>query len=186
MHGGDTLNVNHHMAVEAQWYALDFAKVGGATGRALATTSPPECADFYGWGAQVLAPADATVVAADDGWPDNSVGTTDPQHPLGNHIVLQHNDRFYWLAHLQRGSLAVRRADRVDQGGVLALCGNSGNSDFPHVHLHASRSQVFGQGRGENLIFSSIDVELTGARFANVDWPLIRGLFVANHIAGGV
>jgi hypothetical protein len=28
--GGDTPNVNHHMAVQAQWYGIDFAKVGGA------------------------------------------------------------------------------------------------------------------------------------------------------------
>ncbi len=30
------------------------------------------------------------------------------------------------------------------------------------------------------MIFKGIDVELTGKIFENVDWPLIRGLFVWN------
>ena len=29
MQGGDTLNVNQHLRVRAQWYAIDFMKVGG-------------------------------------------------------------------------------------------------------------------------------------------------------------
>src|SRR4051812_40567253 len=83
MQGGDTLNVNHHMAVEAQWYALDFAKVGGNSGRELARQAGTRCSDYYGWGADVLAPRDATVVVAEDRWADNDIGTTDRDHPAG-------------------------------------------------------------------------------------------------------
>jgi hypothetical protein len=31
------------------------------------------------------------------------------------------------------------------------------------------------------MVFGPIDVELTGSMFTNVNWPLIRGLFVRNH-----
>jgi hypothetical protein len=46
MAGGDTPNVNHHMAVRAQWYAIDFMKVGGAEGRALTKTDGKTLEDF--------------------------------------------------------------------------------------------------------------------------------------------
>ena len=94
-------------------------------------------------------------------------------------------DRYYYLAHLQRGSVRVQVGERVERGQPLARCGNSGNSDYPHLHLHATRSPRFGEGVGENITFSGIDVELAFKRFRNVEWPLIRGLFVANSLAGG-
>src|SRR4051812_28931128 len=49
MQGGDTLNVNHHMSVRAQWYAVDFMKVGGLSQRELAKTDGSTIEDFYSW-----------------------------------------------------------------------------------------------------------------------------------------
>jgi hypothetical protein len=43
-------------------------------------------------------------------------------------------------------------------------------------------SPTFNKGLGQNMIFKGINVELTGKVFENVDWPLIRGLFVSNAI----
>jgi murein DD-endopeptidase MepM/ murein hydrolase activator NlpD len=39
-------------------------------------------------------------------------------------------------AHFQPDSIRVREGDRVEQGDVLALVGNSGNSVAPHLHFH--------------------------------------------------
>ena len=36
------------------------------------------------------------------------------------------------------GSLTVKKGDRVRRGQVLGLVGNSGNSDFAHLHFHIS------------------------------------------------
>jgi murein DD-endopeptidase MepM/ murein hydrolase activator NlpD len=44
--------------------------------------------------------------------------------------------RFALYAHLQPGSLRVKLGDKVKAGEVLALLGNSGNSDAPHLHFH--------------------------------------------------
>ena len=44
--GGDTVNVNHHMAFEPQWYGVDFAKLGGYMDRELSRSTPSRCADF--------------------------------------------------------------------------------------------------------------------------------------------
>jgi murein DD-endopeptidase MepM/ murein hydrolase activator NlpD len=40
--------------------------------------------------------------------------------------------RFAFYAHLKPGSLRVKRGDRVREGEVLALLGNSGSSTGPH------------------------------------------------------
>jgi hypothetical protein len=57
---------------------------------------------------------------------------------LGNHVVIRLDDDAHVLiAHLRRGSLRVRRGDRVGVGDVVGECGNSGNSSEPHVHIQA-------------------------------------------------
>lgn len=179
--GGDTLNVNQHMAVEAQAFGIDFAKVGGAGQRQLAADTPTRVEDFFSWGEPVLAPADGTVVSAVNDRPDNPLGTKDEAQPAGNHVVIELSEgRYVFLAHMQRGSVVVKAGDTVRRGQRLGLCGNSGNSDFPHIHLHVQDTPELNQGRGLNSVFGPIDAELTGKQFSKVSWPLIRGLFVAN------
>jgi hypothetical protein len=183
MQGGDTLNVDQHMSVRAQWFGLDFAKVGGLSQRELSrTASPSRAEDFYSWGEPVLAPADGDVASVIDALPDNPLGVKDTGHPTGNRVVITvAPTRFVILAHFQRGTISVKAGQRVRRGEVLGKCGNSGNSDFPHVHMHVQDSAELNAGNGQNATFASINVELTGRPFENVTWPLIRGLFVANH-----
>ncbi|WP_433890583.1 M23 family metallopeptidase [Streptomyces sp. CA-111067] len=109
---------------------------------------------FPGFGAPVLAVADATVVRAADGRRDhrsrNSLlgvlyvlavegparDMAGPGRLLGNHVILDLGNGAYALyAHLRRSSLTVREGDRVRAGQPLARCGNSGNSTEPHVHF---------------------------------------------------
>lgn len=182
MQGGDTPNVNDHMGVPAQWFGLDFAKVGGPSQRELARGTPTKAEDFYSWGEPVLAPVDGEIIAVVDGLPDNPLGVKDPQHPAGNHVVLKTAEgRFVFLAHFQRGTISATVGQRVEAGARLGACGNSGNSDFPHIHMHIQDTPVLNTGRGQNPVFAHIDVDLAGKHFADVAWPLIRGLFVANH-----
>ena len=56
---------------------------------------------------------------------------------LGNHVVLDVGDGTYAvLAHLRRGSVRVRKGQRVQAGDLLGEVGNSGNSSEPHLHFH--------------------------------------------------
>src|SRR5262245_49869136 len=177
--GGDTLNVNSHMAVRPQWFALDFAKVAGAGGNELARGQASKVEDFYSWGEIVRAPIAGEVVAVVNDLPDNPLGTKDIQNPAGNHVVVRVTEaRFVFLAHLQKASAAVKVGQRIKVGDRLGLCGNSGNSDFPHVHMHVQDTADLKKGQGQNPTFSSVDVELNGKRFSKVTWPLIRGVFV--------
>lgn len=180
--GGDTLNVNHHMTVPAQAYGLDFVKVAGASEREISTPNPQRVEDFYAWGQSVLAPHDGEVVAVVNDLPDNALGLKDERNPAGNHVGIQiAPDRFVFLGHLQRGSISVKPGDRVVAGQTLGRCGNSGNSDHPHVHMHLQDQRVLGTGNGHMPVFADIKVELSGKVFEHVTWPLTRGLFVSNR-----
>ena len=179
MQGGDTPNVNQHMSVRAQWYAIDFMKVGGPGGRSLVKTDGATCEDYYSWGEPVLSPCDGEVVGMANDLPDNPLGKKDAKNIAGNHVVIKiASDQYVFLAHFQQKSILVKVGDHLKSGQLLGKCGNSGNSDGPHVHMHIQDTPTLNEGFGQNLIFKNINVELTGKVFEHVDWPLIRGLFV--------
>ena len=98
------------------------------------------------FGRVVLAPVSGVVVAAVDGEDDHDEQETFPRRSLvdtvreplwifGNHIVIEHEGVFVLLAHLQEGSLSVRKGDTVAEGAPIARAGNSGNSMRPHLHV---------------------------------------------------
>jgi len=179
MQGGDTLNVNHHMTVLAQWYAIDFMKVGGPSQRSLVKTDGASIEDYYSWGEPVSSPCDGEVIGVVDDLPDNPLGKKDTKNPAGNHVVIKiATNRFVFLADFQKKSIQVKVGDKLKSGQVIGKCGNSGNSDGPHVHMHIQDTPTFNDGQGQNPIFKNINVELTGKVFEKVEWPLIRGLFV--------
>ncbi len=182
MQGGDTPNVNHHMSVRAQYYGIDFARVDGPGQRALAQGSASKIEDFYSWGAAVLSPVEGEVIAVSDEFPDNPLGVKDALNPMGNGVVIKAGaDRFVYLAHFQKKSITVRPGQKVAQGQEFGKCGNSGNSDFPHIHMHVQDTPTFNAGTGQNIVFTGMNVEMTGKQFRKVDWPVISGLFVWNE-----
>lgn len=179
--GGDTINVNHHMKAPSQWYGLDLMKCGGEAGRSITKGDGDRLEDFYSWGVEVLSPVAGVVDEAHDGEPDQTLGESDKLKPFGNHVRIKVSDTEYvYLAHLQNGSVQVQVGQEVDTGDLLGLCGNSGNTTAPHIHMHVQNSREPFTGRGQNMTFHNIDVELSGKEFARVDWPLLTGLFVAN------
>jgi murein DD-endopeptidase len=99
-------------------------------------------ANWYGFGTPVLAVADAVVSAAHDGVPENEP-SDQRAVPItletvgGNYLILDLGaGRYAFYAHLQPGSARVKVGDKVHRGQVLALLGNTGNSDAPHLHFH--------------------------------------------------
>ena len=54
----------------------------------------------------------------------------------GNSVAVNHGGGWEtYYCHLRRGSLTVRRDQRVEKGDKLGFVGSSGLAEFPHVHL---------------------------------------------------
>ncbi|MBM7456653.1 murein DD-endopeptidase MepM/ murein hydrolase activator NlpD [Oceanisphaera litoralis] len=69
-----------------------------------------------------------------------------------NHLRLRHADGTMTLyAHLQTGSLQVKKGDKVKAGQRVAASGHTGYSSGPHLHLAV---QVDHQGRRESIPFT--------------------------------
>jgi murein DD-endopeptidase MepM/ murein hydrolase activator NlpD len=128
--------------------------------------------DYLGWGREVLAPAGGVVLYARNDVGDNpKPGTVDPDALAklpdamwavgGNCVVIDHgNGEFSFLAHMQHGSVRVKKGDRLEQGAVIGLLGNSGNSQAPHLHYHLMAGPA---------IFRSDPLP---SRFENADVPV--------------
>jgi hypothetical protein len=154
--GGRTRLRNYHVEAADQRHAYDFVvwKEGG-TFRGAGTRNE----DYWAWGRPVLSPGAATVIAARDGVPDNLPidRISNPWAPAGNHVLLDFGTGEYALvAHFQRGTVQVKVGDVVRSGQLLGLCGNSGNSSEPHVHIHLQdRTTLFRGTAGLPLAFTS-------------------------------
>lgn len=150
--GGRTLGLNYHAAIRAQRFAHDLlmvkdGKSHAGDGKALT--------DYYCYGQPILAPAAGTIVAATDTLPDQPIGSRDPAHAAGNHVVIDHgNQEFSLLAHLQPRSLKVKVGQRVKAGDVLGLAGNSGNTSEPHLHVHLMNGPRMEDSDGLPMPFS--------------------------------
>ncbi len=144
--GGRTVEENYHAAYVDQRFAYDFVIVRNGSSH---EGTGLENADYYCFGEPILAPAAGSVVAAVDSVPDNAPGKFDDGAPLGNHVIIDHGEGEYsFLAHLQKGSVAVAPGQQVAAGEQVGACGNSGRSSEPHLHYHLQNSAQFGRGEG--------------------------------------
>jgi len=124
----------------AQRFAIDWIKFG-QNGQ-LWSRDLEKNSDWFGYGAEILAVADAVVAAVNDGVPENKPDTDSRAVPItletigGNYVTLDlGNGRYAIYLHMQSGKMRVKTGDKVRRGDVLGLLGNSGNSDGPHLHF---------------------------------------------------
>ncbi len=101
--------------------------------------------DYYCFNKPVTAPADGVVEEVIDDIDDNIIGKTNLEQNWGNTVIIKHADDFYSkMSHLRKQSVKVRRGDRVRQGDQVGLCGNSGNSPYPHLHFQLQSTPYVG------------------------------------------
>jgi hypothetical protein len=125
--------------------------------------------DFVGWGREVIAPADGVVSYSRNDVPDNTTpGVIDmealqklPEQPwpiAGNVVVIDHgNGEYSFLGHMRRGSVRVATGNRVKQGDVLGLLGNSGHSQGPHLHYHLMNGALLFRNDGLPSQFENVE-----------------------------
>ena len=148
-------------------FAIDWVKIGsnGDTRHDGSTKNE----NWWGWGEPILAVADGEITEVVDEFSDNTPRVLPPvtlDNIAGNHVILKiAENRFVTYAHLQKGSIKVRRGARVHRGDVLALLGNSGNSTGSHLHMQLTDRDSVLQSQGIPFVFAAFTYLGPGADY---------------------
>jgi hypothetical protein len=138
LHTGAFLPIDGRPRV-AQRFAIDWERLDDQ-GR-IYTGEQGDVNSYTIYGQKVHAAADGRVISVVNDVPQQIPGALPDNLPLGqddgNNAVIDLGDgRFVLYAHMQPGSVRVKKGDKVRRGQVIGLVGNSGNTSAPHVHVH--------------------------------------------------
>lgn len=142
-------NPYEHRRMHSQEFGFDLVKTDSNM-KIIPDTGNQNNKIVY-YGTEVLAIAEGLVVDIFESFPENpGAGELISQEQMqelfpitgylpiaaGNYIVIEHQgEEFSFYAHLIPNSLKVKSGEKVKQGQVLGLLGNSGNSTAPHLHF---------------------------------------------------
>jgi hypothetical protein len=142
-------------------FAIDWVKLdeSGHTAKGDADV----VGNAYGYGAEVLAVADAVVAATRDDVPESTSVAAHPKHAIGdatgNYVALDLGDgRYAFYEHLKPGSLRVKPGQRVKRGETIAALGFTGDSTGPHLHFHIADSVSPLGSEGVPFVFERFEV----------------------------
>ena len=96
--------------------------------------------EYYCFGLPVLCPADGKILALENSIPDNSPGVKNEKNNWGNYVIIEHAEGEYTeISHFKMSSIIVNVGEYVTRGQQLGLCGNSGYSPIPHIHIQRQK-----------------------------------------------
>lgn len=164
-HWGSLVAMNGALTIP-QRFALDLVGVddkGHALRTGVRDLQKTAYRDWIGYGADVLAVADGTVAGVRDGEVEHPPLTAQPEPEsltteglFGNYVVIDIGSHaFAGYAHLARGSVRVKRGDRVHKGQVIGRLGQSGNSAAPHLHFQLADAPTFEGSEGIPYVFNA-------------------------------
>ncbi|HMV10417.1 MAG TPA: peptidoglycan DD-metalloendopeptidase family protein [Cyclobacteriaceae bacterium] len=155
--GGDTREQNYHVDYVAQKNAFDIV-IRDSSGKSYLTHGKTN-EDYYAFGKELIAPCDGEVVLVVDGIKDNVPGQMNAIYVPGNTVVIKVAANEYLLfAHFKQHSIVVKEGQKIKQGQLLGLCGNSGNSSEPHLHFHIQNVENMMNATGIKCYFDNIIV----------------------------
>lgn len=152
---------------QGSWrYAYDFVVVdeAGSTFKNAGSTLE----DYYAFRKPVLSPVRGRVVKVINSLADMPIGEVDRSNNWGNLLIIYDPRGFFVeISHFARSSIKVSEGDWVETGTFLGLCGNSGYSPQPHIHVQV---QATGEIGAATLPFSFTSY-LAGEQFFANDLP---------------
>jgi len=155
--GGDTEELNYHHPVKSQKFAFDFF-ITNETGLTCENGGVFN-ENYFAFGQQVFSPYSGIVEFVVDGIPDNMPGDINNYYVPGNSVLIKLSEKEYlFLAHFKQSSLLIKPGEQISKGQLLGLCGNSGRSSQPHIHLHLQSSNNFSSADGIKMEFSQVSV----------------------------
>ena len=132
-------------------YSYDFVLVDEAN--ELSKPNATNNEDWFGFGIPVRAVEAGVVTKVVSKHPDDRSfdprdSLTDINALLGNYVVIDHgNGVFSAYAHLKQDGARVRAGEKVRRGQAIAALGNSGSSNFPHLHFQLMNApDMHGEG----------------------------------------
>ncbi|AFU68105.1 zinc-dependent peptidase, M23 peptidase family [Psychroflexus torquis ATCC 700755] len=153
--GGDTKEQNYHVAYKSQKNAFDMI-ITNAAGKSHKNDGKNN-EDYYAFGKDLIAPASGEVVLVVDGVKDNKPGVTNPNYVPGNTVIIKtSNNEYLFFAHFKQHSIKVKQGQKIQQGDLLGLCGNSGNTTEPHLHFHIQNVEDMNIATGAKAYFEEI------------------------------
>ena len=156
--GGRTLETNNHcrpadQGPQNQLYAYDF---GGGKIR----VKKKIVEDYSVFGKAVLAPGNGIVVQVINGSIDVMPEERDRNVGVGNAIIIDHqNGEYSLLCHFKHNSIKVKVSNKVKQGDILGLCGNTGNTFRPHIHFNLQDGPFMHKAKALPAQFNKIIVD---------------------------
>ena len=133
-------------------YAFDNLRINDAG--EIYSGDPTKNESYFNYKDTLYAVANGTVVLLQDELPENAgnshnVTFTTANELGGNYLALDlGNGRYAYYCHCVPGSFMVKVGHSVQEGAPIALLGNSGNSDAPHLHFEIVDSQDLFMSRG--------------------------------------
>ncbi len=130
------LDLVSHLRGTSNAYAWDYV-LKDKDGR---QTDPDKSGNeaHFCWEQPVVAPAPGIVAKVANDFEDH--GPSEVPREGGNHVIIDHlNGEASALWHFKQGSIVVTPGQRVRRGQLLGLCGDSGNSLYPHIHQQLDR-----------------------------------------------
>ena len=101
--------------------------------------------EYHCYNKPIMAPADGTVEIIINEIDDNLIGDVNLEQNWGNSIVIRHEHQLYsQISHIRRDSFKVRKGNTIKKGDIIASCGNSGRSPYPHIHFQIQSTPFVG------------------------------------------
>lgn len=153
--GGDTKELNYHVESEAQKNAFDIV-ITDEKGKSYKNEGKSN-SDYYAFGKELISPCDGEIVLVVDGVKDNFPGVLNPVYVPGNTVIIKTpNNEYLFFAHFKQHSIVVKQGQKIKQGELLGLCGNSGNSSEAHLHFHIQNIEDMNVATGVKCYFENI------------------------------
>lgn len=131
-------------------YATDIVKLN-AIGCFADSILPKQLEKYIIYKEDLYSPCEGTIIEVVDDMDNEEPFSGNHPYNVGNHIVIQNNGINIVLGHIQRGSIKVNVGDYVNVGQIIANVGNSGLTEFPHLHIQAMEAVEGAIWSGEGI-----------------------------------
>lgn len=174
--GGRTPETNNHnrpqnQGPQNQLYAYDF--------RTETKDKLKKLEDYPVFGKEIITPAEGIICQVINGSIDVNIGERDRSVGVGNAVIIDHqNGEYSLICHFKHNSIKVKVKDKVKQGQVIGLCGNTGNTTQPHIHYNLQDGPLMYKAKALPAQFKKIVVNGK----IKTNYEPIRGELVSNFI----